>query len=180
MTLHQTSCLSAIIPIICCPCGAMILTILSIVARISVLKSHVGIIPVPSPLVFSSGASVESWAVSGPLYCIVLHCIVLFISPGTDSSLSRQSSLIFLPVLLTVTCQTITHCTSRAMRKSVNNWTWKKPIWKKTRFEFSEDRGRWLEKTPPENFFIREGEDTMKSVSRTRDKNTFSWINRFK
>ena len=28
-------------------------------------------------------------------YCIVLYCIVLLISPGTDSSLSRQSSLIF-------------------------------------------------------------------------------------
>ena len=29
------------------------------------------------------------------LYCIALYCIVLLISQGTDSSLSRQSSLIF-------------------------------------------------------------------------------------
>ena len=97
-------------------------------------------------------------------YCLKVKVLVLL--------LNRQHSLI-LNTLSGNDCTLHLKGQWTNTKKSVrlvNNWTWKKPICiSKVRFDFSKHRGRSLERNTPVKFSI--GEDNMKNVSRTRDKN---------
>ena len=99
-------------------------------------------------------------------YCLKVKVLVLL--------LNRQHSLI-LNTLSGNDCTLHLKGQWTNTKKSVhlvNNWTWKKPICiskGRVRFDFSKHRGRSLEKHTPGKFSI--GEDNLKNMSRTRDKN---------